>query len=160
MAPARPRAAAAAAACTMKVTCVGVAHVAASESNLWISRPAERGTESPVLLLSSSSSSYHYYPGTSVSGGREDSRVLCPATILVFIQNTHIDSWAENPTTYPSRVECSKVLCPDREFYTLDNTMLPRAACSANQTMTISVHATTVQKLAPGRHARVTTNNY
>ena len=44
--------AAAAAACTMKVTCVGVAHVAASESNLWISRPAERGTESPVCARS------------------------------------------------------------------------------------------------------------
>ena len=40
---AAPRAAAAAAACTIKVACVGVAHVAASESNFWMSRLAERG---------------------------------------------------------------------------------------------------------------------
>ena len=46
------RAAAAAAAPTMGVVCVGVAHAAAPESNLRMSRPAERGTESPVCARS------------------------------------------------------------------------------------------------------------
>ena len=39
-------------ACTMKLVCVGVAHVAASESNFCMSRPAERGTASPVCARS------------------------------------------------------------------------------------------------------------
>ena len=42
------RAAAAAAAWTMKLVCVAVSHVAASDSNLSTSLPAHKGTESPV----------------------------------------------------------------------------------------------------------------
>ena len=103
-------------------------------------------TTTTTTTTSSSSSSYHYYPSSSVSGGREDSRVLCPATILVFIQNTHIDSWAENPTTYPSRVECSKVLCPDREFYALDTQCCRgRVQCESNCDYQCTCHRITPQ---------------
>ena len=47
-----PRAAAAAAACTIKLVCVGVAHIAAYESNLAMSLPADNGTESQVCASS------------------------------------------------------------------------------------------------------------
>ena len=103
-------------------------------------------TTTTTTTTTTSSSSYHYYPSSSVSGGREDSRVLCPATILVFIQNTHIDSWAENPTTYPSRVECSKVLCPDREFYALDTQCCRgRVQCESNYDYQCTCHSSTHQ---------------
>ena len=103
-------------------------------------------TTTTTTTTTSSSSSYHYYPSSSVSGGREDSRVLCPATILVFIQNTHIDSWAENPTTYSSRVECSKVLCPDREFYALDTQCCRgRMQCESNYDYQCTCHSSTHQ---------------
>ena len=83
---------------------------------------------------------------TLSQGGRESSRVLCPATILVFIENTHIDSWAENPTTYPSRVECSKVLCPDREFYALDTQCCRgRVQCESNCDYQCTYHCSTPQ---------------
>ena len=75
------RAAAAAAACTMNVVCVAVSHVAASDSNLLMSLPADNGTESPVCasLLKKERADLYWQPvGVNPQNGAALFRILWP----------------------------------------------------------------------------------